>query len=464
MAKRIIVDTNVLIRNAEIFEDDTYNGIEIIIPTYVLSECDNHKKKDGILGYQARKLARAMDNVISQGNSRGETLSGGITTEGGAILKVFTPTLMQEFRIKVISGFSTYIDDKIIATMRLFFKNDIILTGDLNLRAKANAIGIEVLYTTKSTTNNLSDLYTGRVKLTIKEDRDMAYITKGDTRPLLDAFEKKLDRKPYPNEFVTATGFGKKFMGRFDVKKNKIVELKLGYTKAYGFKARNDEQKMLFDVLLNPDIKLVSITGKAGTGKTFGALCSAFEQVIENDDYEKILIGKNTAPLDRYSYQGFSTGDTNEKLMTHMGSYLSNFENMHPRREDCEKDNKKINNDGLKIFDTYNRMGKLDLLDISSILGSSFNNKFIIIDEAQSFDTMALKSILTRAGENTKIILLGDILQSTQANLSGNQSGLYNAVNWLKEIDEVAHITLSDVERSSLVRKVSEVFEENMFG
>ena len=169
------------------------------------------------------------------------------------------------------------------------------------------------------------------------------------------------------------------------------------------------------------------------------------------------MIGKNTSPIDKWSYQGFTTGDTQEKLLTHFGNFTTTFENIQNIRGKKSKS-------GVEVLELLKSQNKLDVLDISSILGSSFINRIVIIDEAQSFDIHAIRSIITRIGENCKLILIGDIGQQTISRLDPDKSGLYVAVEWLKELEESAHITLNDVHRSSFVDKASKLFDKKMFG
>lgn len=453
--KRIVVDTNVLIRRPQLFFEEEFAGCEIIIPTYVLGEVDKHKKKDGEIGYGARLFSRTLSGLLELG-----TLKDGVTLDNGTVVKTFVPSLTQAFAIRLLAGFSTYVDDLLVSMMRLYFKGDHMLTGDLNLQQKVSSVGVNVEFSMKSTLNLLSDLYKGRVRLENIDKVEKKRIEQGDTSALLSFFTEQEGREPFPNEFVTI--LNSEFVGRFSPKKGAFVVIKSN--NAFGFSPKNKEQKMLFEAVLNPNIKLVTLTGSAGTGKTFGALACALQLVMEEEQYKQILIGKNTAPLDKNSYQGFTTGSTEEKLLTHFGNYLTNLENLFDTN-DFEKDGTKVRaSSGMNLYNTLNKQGTLEILDISSILGSSFKNKFIIIDEAQSFDMNAMRSILTRVGEGTKIIVIGDILQSTIANLSGNQSGLFNAVDWLKEVDEVAHINLKTVERSTLVSKIAKIFDERLYG
>lgn len=348
-----------------------------------------------------------------------------------------------------------YVDNKILAIfLDESYKDFTLITNDISMRVKASSLGIKTLLINSTDKHKLDDLYNGVFHLNVSDEAVKEFYNKGEIDPeLLDI------KKLHPNEFVigeTGTSYNK-IIGRYDENAGKIVKLQYEDASVFGLKAKDLRQKFALEVLLNKDIPFVTITSRQGCGKTILALASAMEQVLEQNTYEKILIGKNTSPIDKWSYQGFTTGDTEEKLLTHFGNFTTTFENIQNLRGKKTKT-------GMEILELLKSQNKLDVLDISSILGSSFINKIIIIDEAQSFDVHAIRSIITRIGENCKLILIGDIGQQTLSRLDPDKSGLYAAVEWLKELPETAHITLNNVHRSSFVDKASKLFDTKMFG
>lgn len=434
-----------IIANPYFFRD--FSNAEIIIPIYVLEELDRLKTHEGNTGFRARQFFRNFKEIEEKGK-----LLEGISLDNGVTLK----TIVESFESKLPDTFDQkYVDNKILSLfLEEKYKNYILITNDISMRVKASSLGIESLLIDVSDKHKLDDLYNGVMQLQVSDENVKEFYNKGEISPEALGIEKI-----YPNEFVVGeTGQSyNKIIGRYDEAKNKIVTLEHEDANVFGLKAKDLRQKFALEVLLNRDIPFVTITSRQGCGKTILALASAMEQVLEQNLYEKILIGKNTAPIDKWSYQGFTTGDTEEKLLTHFGNFTTTFENIQALRGKKSKS-------GFEILELLQSQNKLDVLDISSILGSSFINKIIIIDEAQSFDIHAIRSIITRIGENCKLILIGDIGQQTISRLDPDKSGLYAAVEWLKELPETAHITLNNVHRSSFVDKASKIFDKKMFG
>lgn len=419
----------------------------IIIPIYVLEELDRLKTHEGNTGFRARQFFRNFREIEEKGS-----LLEGILLEKNVILK----TIIDDFINKLPSCFDEkYVDNKILSLfLNDAYKDFKLITNDVSMRVKASSLGINSLLIDVSDKHKLDDLYNGVLQLNVSDEAVKEFYNKGQISPA----ELGID-KIYPNEFVvgeTSHSYNK-IIGRYNQESDRIVPLQFEEASVFGLKAKDLRQKFALEVLLNKDIPFVTITSRQGCGKTILALASAMEQVLEQNLYEKILIGKNTAPIDKWSYQGFTTGDTEEKLLTHFGNFTTTFENIQALRGKKSKS-------GFEILELLKSQNKLDVLDISSILGSSFINKIIIIDEAQSFDIHAIRSIITRIGENCKLILIGDIGQQTISRLDPDKSGLYVAVEWLKELPETAHITLNNVHRSSFVDKASKLFDKKMFG
>ena len=443
--EKYIVDTNVIIANPY-FARELQDSL-IVIPIYVLEELDRLKTHEGNTGFRARQFFRYFREIEEKGN-----LLDGIKINESVTLK----TIIGYHQNHLPSSFDeNYVDNKILS---LFFneeyKDFTLITNDISMRVKASSLGIKSLLIDSTDKHKLDDLYNGIQELNVSDEAVKEFYQRGEISPANLGIEKI-----YPNEFVVGnTEFSyNKIIGRFDAHKNKIVTLKNEDASVFGIKAKDLRQKFALEVLLDKDIPFVTITSRQGCGKTLLALASAMEQVLEQTTYEKILIGKNTAPIDKWSYQGFTTGDTQEKLLTHFGNFTTTFENIQNIRG-------KESKSWVEVLELLKSQNKLDVLDISSILGSSFINRIVIIDEAQSFDIHAIRSIITRIGENCKLILIGDIGQQTISRLDPDKSGLYVAVEWLKELEESAHITLNDVHRSSFVDKASKLFDKKMFG
>ncbi len=440
-----IVDTNVIIANPFFMRD--FNDCQIIIPIYVLEELDKIKSREGNSGFRARQFFRFFKDIEKTGN-----LIDGIKINNDVILK----TEIQGDLSLIPEGLDpSYVDNKILALMMMEkYKDHILLTNDVSMRVKASSLGIECLILDSSDKHKLDDLYTGVITKEVNSDIVKKFYGSKEIS-LKDLGVKSM----YPNQFFYGyTEFSyNQIIGRYDIDKNMVVKLKHDDARLYGVTPKDIRQKFAIEVLLDPKIPFITITSRQGCGKTLLAVASALEQVLEGNRYEKMLIGKNTAPVDKWSYQGFTTGDTEEKLLTHFSNYTTTFENIqHIRGKKARK--------GVEILQGLIDQDKVEVLDISSILGSSFLNKIVIIDESQGFDIHAMRSMITRIGEGSKLILIGDIAQQTVSRLDPDKSGLYASIEWLKELPETAHITLNKVHRSEFVDKASLIFDEKIFG
>ena len=440
-----IVDTNVIIANPFFMRD--FNDCEIIIPIYVLEELDKIKSREGNSGFRARQFFRFFKEIEKTGN-----LIEGIAINNKVILKT---EIQGDLSLIPVGLDPNYVDNKILALMMMAkYKEKTLLTNDVSMRVKASSLGIKCLILDASDKHKLDDLYTGVITCEVTSEMVKKFYTAKEIS-LEDLKIKSMN----PNQFFYGyTEFSyNQIVGKFDEKRNKVIRLKYDDAKIYGISPKDVRQKFAIDVLLDPKIPFITITSRQGCGKTLLAVAGALEQVLEGSRYEKILIGKNTAPVDKWSYQGFTTGDTEEKLLTHFANYTTTFENIqHLRGKKPRK--------GVEILQGLMDQDKVEVLDISSILGSSFLNKIVVIDEAQSFDIHAMRSMITRIGEGSKLILIGDIAQQTISRLDPDKSGLYASIEWLKKLPETAHITLNKVHRSEFVDKASLIFDKKIFG
>ena len=437
-----IVDTNVIIANPYFYRD--LSAGEILIPIYVLEELDKLKTRDGNTGFRARQFFRILKNIEEKGD-----LNFGIELEKDKIIKIIIETNLSSLPENLDS---TYVDNKILSLLLLKkYSQAVLVTNDVSMRIKASALGIKNYLLDASNKHKLDDLYSGVITLSVEVDLVKEFYRDGEIDPIKLGIEEI-----NPNEFVYGyTGFSySKIEGRYDLKSKKIVKLKYAKSTLYGITALDVEQKFLIEALLSPNIPFVTITGRQGCGKTLVAFAAGLELVLQGKKYTNVTIGKNTSPIDKWSYQGFTTGDTEEKLVTHFGNFTTTLENIQNARGKGKKN-------GVEMLLNLKLQEKLDILDISSILGSSFIDRFIIIDEAQSFDAHAMRSIITRIGKGCKLVVIGDIGQQTMSRLDPDKSGLYTAVEWLKGLEETAHITLKSVHRSSFIEKAGKILMKN---
>lgn len=430
-----IIDTNCVLSNPFFYQE--FQDEEIIIPVCVLEELDNIKTREGEPGFRARQFFRNFKEIEERGN-----LLEGILLDNNVTLK--------SIYVRKDKGAHT---DDIVIDMARNIDGAVVLTNDVSMRVKASALGVEARVMDGSDMKKLDQQYSGVLELYVEQRKIKKFKETGEI-----SLEELGVESMYANQFVIGycNESYKKLLGRYCKKKDKVVKLYYSGYAVSGINALDDKQKFVIEAVMNPDIPFVTITGRQGCGKTFLALASGLD-MLENNKVEQVLIGKNTAPIDKWSYQGYTSGDTEEKLITHFGNYTSTLENLMRARG-------KSAVDGKMILEKKIEKKEIFVLDISSILGSSFENKFIIVDEAQSFDAHAMRSIITRIGKGSKLVLVGDVGQQTISRLAPDKSGLFVGVEWLKELEETAHVTLDEVHRSSFVEKAAKIFDEKMFG
>lgn len=443
--KRFVIDTNIIINNPNFM--DEFEDTEIVLPIIVLEELDKLKSRPEV-GYRARKFlnqlkSNGLMNVIDTDRKfgKGNKLSSALKYDVNSI-----PDCLDK----------DYGDNKILALD--LFKEDkdcMLLTQDFSMVIKAKAMGIKVEYYNKSNSKKLSEMYKGYIEIEVDDDVIDYFYSQGklDKNAFADVVEEA-----YPNMFIVAKS-------KFNPKKSFIAMYKKGAWQklnhaeksVFGIKAKDAQQKMALELLLDDDIQVVTITAGVGMGKTLLSLAVGLDETVNKDKYDSILLGKNTTPLDKWSYNGFTTGSTTEKLLTHFGNYTSNLEYLHNLKSSSRRE--KLTGEQV-LVEYMEQLKAINILDISSILGSSFQNKFVIIDEAQSFGFDAMRAILTRVGQGSKLLIIGDVLQQTVDKLDIDKSGLFFAVQHLKDLEAVGHVTLEKVHRSEVVSQIAKKFDE----
>jgi PhoH-like ATPase len=410
MVKNFILDTNVLIHDPKsiyAFQDNN-----VIIPLPVLEELDSLKKHSGSLGKSSRDVIRELDMLRNKGK-----LSEGIKLDNGGTLKVLT--LERNVPEKIDFLFEKYIDNWIlIYTLHIMKTSKIptfLVTKDINLRVKADALGIPS-----------QDYLTDRSEL--------ATLNPGyfETNNIEHIDKKSL----FPNVYLKDRN---NRLFRFDGEN--IIEIRKKI-EAWNIKPRNQEQFFAMDALLNDDINLVSLIGIAGTGKTFISLACSLEKTVKEQKYEKIIVAKPLVPLGGKDI-GYLPGSFEEKMRPWMSPIYDNLEYLF-----------KLSNINMKEF------MKKDIIEIEAltyIRGRSIPNQFIIIDEAQNLTPHEIKTILTRAGENTKIVLLGDPYQIDTPYLDKDSNGLVYAATKFLNSNLSAHVVLTKGERSPLATEAAKL-------
>lgn len=431
MNKTFILDTNVLLLDPLAINKFGVDN-KVFIPLTVIEELDRFKKDQNENGRNARYFSRLIDGFRTKGS-----LFGGIKLDNGGTLQV---SVTKEYKGIANEGLKLDLNDNLILASALTLKeageNVTLITKDINLRLKSDAVNIHAEdYETTDVT--VDELYSGQRVVQFEISR-------------IEEFEKErfLKLEPgdiqniYPNEYLVLADKNnpfKKVLGRFHAKKGGIVPLIKPKEGVWGIHPKNIEQQFAMDALLNNEISLVSLVGKAGTGKTLLAIAAGLECAITKQNFSRVLVSRPIVPMGRDL--GFLPGDISEKLGPWMQPIFDNidflFGNQRARNE-------------MTTWDELINQGLLHVEPLTYIRGRSLPQQFMIVDESQNLTPHEIKTIITRAGEGTKIVLTGDSEQIDNPYLDSLNNGLVYTIDKLKGEEIVAHVKLSVGERSPL--------------
>lgn len=428
MKKYFVLDTNVLLHDPDAlfaFKDNV-----VVVPIQVIEEVDHFKKEMSEIGRSARAVSRYLDALRSKGS-----LADGVPTDDGGTIRVHLGVdLPDKFPISERNA-----DAKILAValaLKQQRKTVVFITKDTNLRVKADALGISAVdYETDS--RNIEEIYRGW--------RDVAA-----SRETIDRFYKEASMGPeelgagtlYPNEFVRLSADGgaggKSALGRYHAAEGRIVLLRDMRT-VWGIRPRNMEQRFAMDVLLDDSVLLVSLIGKAGTGKTLLALAAALSKTVDEEVYRKLLVTRPVFPLGRDI--GYLPGEIGDKLKPWMQPIFDNLELLV-----ALSTGEKRGRGYLTLIDQK----LIEIEPLTYIRGRSIPHQFLIVDEAQNLTPHEVKTILTRAGEKTKVVLTGDAYQIDNPYVDAASNALSHTIERFKGQVEAAAVHLSKGERSPL--------------
>ncbi len=440
MKKVFILDTNVLLSNPlSIFK---FDDNDVVIPISVIEEIDNFKKDQSDIGRNAREVSRILDRLRDRG-----TLSSGIRLfeerEDSGQLYVYLGHNMDILPELLASNTDNHILAIGLTLQKQFgdTRKVIIVTKDTNLRIKADAFGLAAEDFAADKVD-ISHLYTGfatlRANATLIND---LYTNREMRLPQLDL---------YPNQFVvfededdgSAVAFG------FYDSAEDIVKLVEPRTEGvWGIYSRNLEQAMALEALLNDRIRLVTISGEAGTGKTLMAIAAGLVKTTDEDQYQKLLVSRPIFPLGRDI--GYLPGDIDEKLNPWMQPIYDNLELLLGGSPGSRQ--KRFN----KSYQELINQGMLAVEPLTYIRGRSLPAQFFVVDESQNLTPHEVKTILTRAGEGTKIVLTGDPYQIDNPYLDSQNNGLTYVIERFRKEEIAAHVTLQKGERSELASKAA---------
>jgi len=430
MKKIFVLDTNVLLHDPNAifaFQDN-----DVVVPIVVIEELDKFKKGIDEIGRNARLVSRILDEHRLKGK-----LSQGVLLKGGGCLRVELNHQSPELLPKEL--IATKADNRILATA-LNLKHDnlplILVTKDTNLRIKADAVGLRA-EDFESDTIMIEELFSGEMELSVDPGAIDDFYAKGEL-PVASP-------KPYPNQFLllkNSANPAQTALARYNQHKDILTPIVSAKHGVWGITARNKQQQFALDLLLNDDIRLVTLVGKAGTGKTLLALAAGLEKTIEARAFQRLVVSRPVFPLGKDI--GFLPGDIEEKLRPWMLPIRDNLDFLMGASAVAGRAKGKKDLQGL--FD----LGMIEVEPLTYIRGRSMPNQYLIVDEAQNLTPHEIKTIITRAGEGTKVVLTGDPYQIDNPYIDSSSNGLTYVVERFKLEPIAGHITLVKGERSDL--------------
>lgn len=457
MVKNYILDTNVIIHDPNCFYNFEDNNI--ILPIVAIEELDNIKNREGMVGYHARMAAREINRLRELGN-----LEKGVRLEGGGTLRI---ELNHMDMSCIPQGIDVHKNDTRILAMTKNLQQEngdiptILVTKDVYMAIKADSFGIEA-----QDYNNdkikVDEVYNGYREASLPSEK-INMIFKGG----LSIEQCGLEEPMNPNEFLhitSVTEANHEVLARFDGVN--VIPLKYSKHNAWGLTPINREQKMAFELLMDPSIPFVTVTGGAGSGKTILATAVALEKVMEQGEYGKVVFVRPTIAAGNDI--GFLPGTEEEKLRPWMGSFYDAIDNLMSVRRSSKDDSQKA----LKVhpekpdfsvdnfIETYRQRGIIETKTFTYMRGRTLSNAFVIVDEAQELTPHLAKLMLTRAGFGSKFVFIGDPSDNQIDNVlvDAKSNGLVYTVEKMKQFQITGHVSLKQVERSPLAG----IAEKNM--
>jgi len=422
--KILVVDTSVLLHDMQSIH--SFPGNDVVLPIVVLEELDRFKERQDLIGSSARYVNRYLDNLRARGH-----LYDGVTIEGEQTIRVESE--LSPLGVQTPSGLDPSKGDNQLISVALGLQKHHagtpvkVVTKDINLRVKCDALGLIAEDYFRDHIRSVKEgqkMFSGQEFIQLLDcDIDAFHADKGlqvaDWMPEL-----------FPNQFVHA-------VSDVDPKRSFLAVHKSGRLvpisyRCSGIHARSKEQKFALHALTDPDIPLVSLSGLAGSGKTFLTLAAAMQGFNEKI-YKRIVITRSIEPVGKEL--GFLPGDLNEKMAPWLSPIVDNFRQAYGDST---------------YFEMMRQKGDIDIAPLAFIRGRTFAEAFIIVDEAQNTTIHELKTIITRTGKGSKIVLLGDIDQIDTPYIDSYSNGLTIAVEKLKTSHLTGHITLEKGERSDL--------------
>lgn len=438
MKKIYVLDTSVCLTSANSVY--AFKNNDIIIPLKVLEEVDKHKNRQDAVGHSARNFIKILDNLRENGS-----LHDGVRIQKGrGILKVCALEASA-----FPSDLDLHVPDHvIIATAFALIKSNpdkkiIMVSRDINMRVICDSLGLQSeSYDANQVISDSSELYSGVAELVV-DDEFIERLYQGEQLFL----EDKQCEKLFPNQFLTLISnknVNKTALARYiskDLPIRKLREFKGKNNAVFGVESRNREQSYAMDLLLDPNVPIVTLVGKAGSGKTLNAIAAGLAQLMEEQKYTRLIVSRPVQPLGRDI--GYLPGTLEEKMSPWLTPIQDNLQFL-------------LGNDKITL-EQYMERGIIEIEALTYIRGRSIAKAYMIIDEAQNLSAHELKTIVTRVGEGTKIVLTGDIEQIDNVYVNDTSNGLAYAVEKFKDSVLAGHVTLTKGERSAVATLAAKV-------
>lgn len=461
MKKKIyVLDTNVLLSDPDALA--AFDEHDVIVPLAVLEELDRQKTRPDDVGRNARAVSRTLDKMRLQG----EGLMVGVPTQGGGMLRVVAtaPDVLTLLPTELRDVNKT--DNYLIALMRKLASNEefdaIMVSKDINVRLKCDALGVKCEdYLRMRVADDPVKFYRGVSVVTVPASVvDSVYATGSIPVDVVHAQDQT--GSPQPNQIVVLKHSDPAGSKRSVMTRRVGDDLRriVDRGETFGLKPRNKEQRFALDLLMDPEIKLVTLVGPAGTGKTLLALAAGLEQLrgmgksASDAGYQRLIVTRPVQPVGKEI--GYLPGTLEEKMEPWISPIRDNLEQLIGSRQRPQGDRAR----GAKqepYLSLLMESGKVEVEAITFIRGRSIPNSFMVIDEAQNLSIHELKTIVTRVGDGTKIILTGDIEQIDNVHVDIYTNGLTYCVERFKSHSIAGHVTLQKGERSPLATIASQI-------
>ena len=424
--KKVVLDTSVILYDALAVK--AFNKTDIYIPLPAIEEIDRFKRDMGETGRNARQFSRFIDTLRSQGS-----LTKGVhLKESKSYVYV---NALSDYKNYLAPQLDSKKADNQILGMALFLQQQFpnssleIISKDINLRVKSDVFGLKSRDYDPDRIAGVEDMYSGVRSLKVKKAQLDQFFK--------DGFIKWEQEKLFANQYVVMTNANQQALGRYDKKQDKIVALISNSAPVWKVHPRNPEQNFAFDALLNPDILFVSLVGKAGTGKTLLALSAGLYKTMDEGAYKRLLVSRPVFPMGRDI--GYLPGDIEQKLNPWMQPIFDSLEFIMGMGKKASRLTRDLIDQGL-----------LSIEPLAYIRGRSIPQQYLIVDEAQNLTPHEIKTIITRAGLGTKVVLTGDYYQIDNPYVDASNSGLTYSVEKFKGQEVSAHVSLTKGERSEL--------------